>query len=46
MAQWEMLWQILTKADALSMMDKAANASDDAFTSFYFNKNWFISSCS
>ena len=24
--------------DALSMMDKAANASDDAFTSYYFNK--------
>ena len=24
--------------DALSMMDKAANASDDAYTSYYFNK--------
>ena len=24
--------------DALSMMDKAANASDDAFTSYYFSK--------
>ena len=34
-----MLWQTLNKSeDALSMMDKAANASDDAFTSYYFNK--------
>jgi hypothetical protein len=32
--------------DALSMMDKAASASDDAFTSYYLKKSWFISSCS
>jgi hypothetical protein len=39
MEQWEMLLQILTKAeDALSMMDKAASASDDAYTSYYFTK--------